>query len=44
MIMVYRILFTDEKAEQVKEILSYLVRQEPTGVTGQKASFFKPID
>ena len=43
-IMVYRILFTDEKAEQVKEILSYLIRQEPTGVTGQKASFFKPID
>lgn len=43
-IKVYRILFTDEKAEQVKEILSYLIRQEPTGVTGQKASFFKPID
>lgn len=43
-LMAYRILFTDEKEKQVKEILSYLVRQAPIKVTGQKASFFKPID
>ena len=41
---VYRIVLTDEKSDQVKEILSYLIRQEQTKVIGQKASFFKPID
>ena len=43
-VMAYRILFTDEKKEQVKEVLSYLIRQEPIKVVGQKASFLKPID
>ena len=41
---VYRIVLTDEKSDQVKEILSYLIRQEQTKVIGQKASFFKSID
>lgn len=43
-VMAYRILFTDEKEEQVKSVLSYLIRQEPIKVVGQKASFLKPID
>lgn len=41
---VYRIVLTDEKSDQVKEILSYLIREEKIQITGQKASFFKPID
>ena len=41
---VYRIVLTDEKSDQAKEVLSYLIREEQIQITGQKASFFKPID
>lgn len=43
-IMAYRMIFTDEQKEQVEEVLSYLIRQAPIKVIGQKASFLKPID